>query len=337
MLLSTSSSKASIRAWIYTWLLVFIVCISGFSSYELYLKNKGFESSIKNNKNLWSWYRRGLDSQKDIVIVGASRSQIDIDINYLKNKFQNHHITQLSINGHYPMASLKALANDISFVGTVIVSLNAQVLEDRYLAMQKPYNDYYNDDSSFYKSLDAFFIANLESTFRFLHPSLGLEQLVDYFQKHKKIPEVFYTSSNLDQSITTDYSKTDRIALQKHFLEQKKKNYKNAPPTTVKIWRKNIDYLVDYTSKIHKRGGHVVLVRFPTDKGHWILDENYYPRKKYWDLIANNPGLTTLHFKDIVGVEVLDLPDSSHLDSKDAKIFTQLLLEKIELLIFITK
>jgi len=83
------------------------------------------------------------------------------------------------------------------------------------------------------------------------------------------------------------------------------------------------------SKKIIKHGGSVIIIRFPTDKGHWQLDEQYYPKKQYWDLIANNPQLTAVHFNDVPGLNQFDLPDSSHLNQKDSQAFTRISLDYI--------
>jgi hypothetical protein len=328
MHLSTFSSNQYNKSWKVTWLTLAIICFGFFFSYETFLKNKGFVASIENNKDLWSWYRRNINNDSNaLVFLGASRSQLDINIPYAKSTLKNYNITQLSINGHYPMASLQALANDVRFKGTIIVSLTAQALEERYWDMQKQYNSYYDGDSSFYRSLDAYIAAYIKSHFRFLHPLLSLNQLIDFYQKNHQFKDVFYTTANLDQSVSADYTKTNVDRLQKHFFDEKEQQYKNTGQTPPLLWQKNIKLLVEDTQKIKKRGGNVIIIRYPTDKGHWQIDEHYYPRKKYWDLIAQNPNLTAIHFNDITGLNQFNLPDSSHLDQKDTQAFTKILLD----------
>jgi len=310
-----------------TWLTIGVMCFTVLFSYENFLKNKGFVASIENGKDLWSWYRRNIDDNYNaLVFLGASRSQLDINIPYAKTLLNNYDITQLSINGHYPVATLKALANDKDFKGTVIISLTAQALETQYLDMQLQYNTYYEKQSSLYRSFDAYTSAYIASHLRFLHPLLSLEQIVNFYQNNYRYKDVFYTTANLDQSVSADYSKTNIKALLKHFVDEKSEQYKNTPQTPPKQWQENIKLLVNYTQKINKRGGKVIIIRFPTDKGHWTLDEKYYPRNQYWDLIATNPQLTTIHFNDVLGLNQFDLPDSSHLDQKNSQAFTKILL-----------
>lgn len=323
------NQKSVNNKWWITWLMVLIICCISLGSYELFLKKRGFSASIENNNDLWSWYRSKINNNpKSLVFIGASRSQLDINLPYLKHRLENHDVFQLSINGHYPMATLKALAEDENFNGTLIVSFTAQALESFYFDMQAPQNNYFVKKSTLYKSADAYVTALLKSNLRVLHPLLGLKQIVEFYDVHKVFQPAFYTTANLDQSVSGNYSLTDAQNLYNHFVSEKEKNYNKDIPTTVDVWVKNIDLLVQYNRAIKNRGGTVVFVRFPTYKGHWDLDEKYYPRKLYWDKIAQQPSLNTLHFKDVGGLDQFVLPDSSHLDQKDSKKFTQVLLDE---------
>jgi len=334
MPLSTSNSDTmnnnNNNSWFYTWILVIILCVGVLGSYELFLKNKGFVASIENNNNLWSWYRGKVNNKPNsLVIIGASRSQLDINIPYLKEKLSSYDVYQLSINGHYPMATFKALADDEEFVGTLIVSLNAQAMEEFYFDMQLPQNEFYQNKSTIYKSLDAYLSALLQSKLRLLHPLLGLQQVVEFYDSNKAFKTVFYTTANIDQSVSANYSLTNVENLYRHFVSSKEENYKNEPPTAPNLWQQNIKLLLEYSEKIKSRGGQVILIRFPTDRGHWELDENYYPRKQYWNKISDQIKLNTVHFKDINGLDQFALPDSSHLDQKDTIEFTEKLFNEL--------
>lgn len=324
----SNSKRHSTITWAVTWLTVIIIIITFMVAYEKFLKNKGFMASVTDNENLWSYYRdKASGNPHKLVIIGASRSQLNLSIPYLKEKLSTHDIIQLSINAQYPMATLAALADDQDFIGIVLMSINAQALESRYLSMQQTYNDYYLTSASFDKSLNAYLIAIFESQLRSLHPSLGLHKIVNFYDKHHKWPAPPYTVANLDRSISADYDLTDKQNLQQHFYQGKLKNYQDDPPTPLPKWLDNVALLKNHIKKIEQRGGQVILFRFPTDKGHWQLDEQYYPRHKYWDSISNDPEIKALHFNDIEGMNAFDLPDSSHLDYKDSQAFTETLVQ----------
>lgn len=324
--ISSSSIKNSSKTWGIAWVAIFVLYSGIMISYETYLKNAGFQASIENNNDLWSWYRSGvLDDNHEFVIVGASRSQLGINIPYLKKKLNDYKVTQLSVNGNYPMSAFQSLADDTNFKGVVLVSISAQALEDRYLDMQEKQTAYYKNNSTFYKSLDAYITALLHSKFRFMHPMLRLKDILTKYEKNHKFPKAFHITANPDQSISANYDLVDQQQLYNHFVKQKEKNYIDSPPSAPEVWKKNIDLLTKYSNSIRERGGKVILVRFPTFAGHWLLDEEYYPKSKYWDLIQQTPGLTAIHFSDIKEMSSFTSPDSSHIDQKDTVRFTEVL------------
>ncbi len=326
----SSISSSSSGSWVLSWILVAAICGGSLGAYEVFLQHRDFTASIENNRNLWSWYRGKIqDKPQALVIIGASRSQLGINIPFLKEKFSESDVTQLSINGQYPMATLKALADDEQFSGTAIVSFSAQALESRYLEMQQGHNQYYAGQSSFNKSLDAYLAGFLQSKLRFLHPLLGAQDIVEFYALNKRFKEAFYTSAHLDQSVSADYSKTDVEVLLTHFVNDKQQNYNNDPPTAIPQWAQNIQLIKDYSNAIKSRGGSVILVRFPTAKGHWRLDEQYYPRSQYWDLIAREADIATVHFNDVSGLKQINLPDSTHVDQKDTAKFTDILFDHL--------
>jgi hypothetical protein len=241
---SISSFSKNVNSWVLSWILVAVICGGSLGAYEVFLNHRGFIPSIENNRDLWSWYRGKIrNNSQALVIVGASRSQLDINIPFLKEMLGNNDVTQLSINGQYPMATLKALANDENFSGTVIVSFNAQALENRYLDMQQSHNLYYAGKSSLNRSLDAYLTGFLQSRLRFLHPLLGAQDIVEFYALNKRFKPVFYTSAHLDQSVSADYSKTDVDALLKHFVNDKQQNYSNEPPTEPQQWAQIIQLI----------------------------------------------------------------------------------------------
>ena len=328
---TSSSDRTDKRTnWWLTWAVCFLVSAAFFISYERFLKQQGFKASITDNKRLWSWYRaQASNGNPKLVLLGASRSQLNISVPYLKQQLKNHDVLQLSVNAQYPMATLKSLADDHTFSGTVLLSLNAQALEQRYLGMQQGHNDFYHKDASFNQSLNAYLVAQLQSQWRFLHPSLGLQKIITFYQQHRRWPEPPYTTAHVDRSISADYAMTNIKHLQKHFYKQKLDNYQTDTPTAPNLWHQNAELLQNYAAAIAKRGGTVIVVRFPTDKGHWQLDEQFYPRQKYWDKIGGQNGLHVIHFNDIDGMKAFDLPDSSHLDFRQKNAFTEVLLNHL--------
>jgi hypothetical protein len=314
------------RSWGWTWLLVTIIAAGILSPYELWLGDQGHRPSVETNQDLWSWYRSQADWQpKPLVLVGASRMQLGLSTPTIREILPQRPLIELSINGQYPMATLRGLAEDEAFKGLVIVSIVAQSLEPVYWEMQFPENQYYAEKATLYRSLDAYLTAWLQSKFSFLSPQLGLQQIIESYQNQQLFPQAFYVRGNLDLSKSGDYSKQDTQALVNHFVSEKEQNYQQQPPMSLAVFEQQIDQLNQYIKAIQDRGGQVILLRMPTDQGHWKLDEQYYPFEQYWQRLERLSLGPTIHFKRVPGLDQFHLPDSTHLDQSDAPDFTRIL------------
>jgi len=327
-----SSFNSKINNWWLTWLLSAWLLLLSIGWYESLLSSKGFMPSIEVNQDLWSWNRRQAGDQSNaIVLVGASRIQLGLDTKVLRSELVDKEIVPLAINGQYPMATIKGLAADETFNGLVLMSFMAQMLEPQYEEMQAEYNQYYTQKSSWYRSFDAYLTAHIKFQFRFLHPLLGLNDLVNYFSAKKKFPDPFYVSIYPDTSAAGDYSLVDVEPLKQYFIDDKKINYQAFSIMDKDTWLSQLDKLSKYIQTIRARGGEVVLLRFPTDDIHWLLDETYYPRAEFWDVMLDTiPQIKAIHFKDDEVLNSFNLPDSSHLDQADTKSFTMHIISMLK-------
>lgn len=321
--ISNSESFKSKSDWLKTWLFFFVMLLLSLFCYESWLEKNKHHASIASDKDLWSYHRQAVRNNPNaVVVLGASRAQLGLDMEVLRAEIPDRDWYQLTLNGQYPMATLEALANDDSFNGLVILSVVAQSLEPVYWDMQSAHNQYFETKSSAYRRMEAYLAAWIQSQWRMLHPELSLETWLTAWQQ-KTLPEPFYVVEHLDLSKSGDYSEQDQAALTTHFVAQKQQNYIDQPPILVGVWQKQVDEMMVLVNRLRSRGGDVVLLRMPTDQGHWSLDESYYPKSDYWDDISRRHDIQSIHFKDWVDLSLYDLPDSSHLDFRDAVLFSR--------------
>jgi hypothetical protein len=330
LFISNSKPQPS-KNWLLVWLLVFVINAVVLFQYESFLTKHNFTTSVEPSKDLWSWYRKKINGEKNtIVLLGASRSLLGLNIDTIKQMFPEHKVYQLSLNGRFPVNTLLEIANDENFVGTLIVSVKVEAFMKVFFPMQDDYNDYYANESSWYKSLDAYITAWIQSNFISLNNALSLQKITEYYDLNHLFLKAEHTTGNLDLSISADFSKVDAQLLADHFVGNRTKNLKkNKMPEPEELF-KDLAVVIKAVNKLKQRGGQVIFVRFPTDKGHWQLDEQYLSRKSYWDLFTKEIGTDTIHFKDVEGLDQFDLPDTSHLDQKDAAAFTTLLFNYIQ-------
>jgi len=84
--------------------------------------------------------------------------------------------------------------------------------------------------------------------------------------------------------------------------------------------------LKDNVEEIGDRGGQVVFVRMPSSGIIRDIEENRFPRWKYWDTMSQRMRRACLiHFEDFEEFSILTCPDESHLSYDDAVKFTRAL------------
>ncbi len=71
----------------------------------------------------------------------------------------------------------------------------------------------------------------------------------------------------------------------------------------------------------------MIFIRFPSTGMVRQLENQTWPREKYWDNLVANTRAGAIHFEDYPSLSEFDCPDGSHLDMRDAKIFTRSLAE----------
>lgn len=322
--------NSSLKSWMKTWTLSLLIVLIFLILYESFLNSKKHQKSIASNKDLWSFYRAQIrDAPDSLLILGGSRAQLGLNMAVLEEKLPEKNIVGLTINGQYPLATFAEVVNDPSFVGEIWLSLVAQALEPRYWDMQKPHNQHFKNKSSFYKRWESFVSAWVQYQFLFTNPELSLPKIIKSLDKNKTFPQPFYVQEHLDLSKTGDYSKQNQEALVNHFVSQKEKNYEEQPPMDKEVFTQQLSKLKSLIKKFEKRGGKVVIIRMPTDKGHWELDNTFYPKKTFWNQLVEFVEVPTVHFKDYETLSTFELPDSSHLDQKDTAEFTRALYEII--------
>jgi hypothetical protein len=99
-------------------------------------------------------------------------------------------------------------------------------------------------------------------------------------------------------------------------------------PPSEEVFSARVRELRELVARIQVRGGRVAIIRLPTPE-LWAMEEEVFPRSRFWDRMAREAGCLTLHFRDVPELASVHLPDTSHLDYRDAPAFTRALLEAL--------
>jgi len=328
--ISNSSERRPNKWWRKSWFFVFLLCFVALLSWEMFVRHTGiWRIGTQDSPLIWTEQRLlathyGNDA---IILVGASRIQLGIDTQVMARQ-TGKKVIQLAIDGNPFMPVLEDLAEDESITGTIIVSASVNGFrrnynkERRVYDYLKRYHTIANNPLSFdtiESKLNSWLIGYFRSASNFVTPYKYVVWDDDRLEKSGYL--VFYS----DRSVEADYSIVNVDEMYRSRMKKHTGSDHNIQFREIVDFDHKINEVNGLVSKIRSRGGRVIFVRFPSDKGVWNIDKIRYPKSIYWDRFVKKTEAGTVHFKDFKTLSVFDLPDGSHLDKRDKVAFTEAL------------
>lgn len=353
--ISSSNDRLPTGRWVVLWLLIIVFFVGFISFFEIKMRARGWVPSFSDSRDLWSYHRKRASElgSNALILVGASRIQLGIDLDEIRNNTDLEPI-QLAIDGTSPVPVMENLARDPQVNGIIILSLDEGQIKPDYSGEKsnewvKFYDDYFNSG----KFMEPFRFVNNKVKMliseRFITKMEGARPFtVIYSYIFDPSPSANYLVLHKDRSRSADYEKVvmphfyaERVA--RHFGNQLVKGettfriffetyshaIENIQPADNSEFLSGIDLLLKDVQQIENRGGRVIFVRLPTDKLIWETDRKKYPREYFWNELAKRHD-KTIHFMDYQSLQKYNLPDGSHLDYRDKKSFTRELMKIID-------
>ena len=337
MPLFTSSSNANERLpsghWLLTWVMTLTLTLSVIFGWEWYCRTIGFTpNGVADTDDLWVQARKRASSigSEGVILIGASRIQLGINTDTMSHYTKTRPV-QLALDGSNFMPILAHIAADDTITGTVIVDMEVEKINQLTDKRATPLLDYYESrrHASPYGSiqpLEDWLTTRFNGLFAFRLTGANPQTLLTQKINGNNIAGDYLVTLP-DRSRQADYTKVPQPDF---YLARLQRNLGNDTLDTLKTtqwptFEEDVHYLETLVQRIEKRGGRVVFVRFPTDKGIWQIDEGRLPRTQYWDKLAALTSADTIHFKDYPELSRFDQPDGSHLDYRDAIPFTEAL------------
>jgi len=351
--LSTSNSNERLPSghWGVIWLCSLTFWAAFVFYFEVKIRNLGWEPSVIDSKELWAKHRQLASElgKRAIVLVGESRMQLDIDLEVVKEMTKLEPV-QLAIDGSPFMPVLEDIADDESVNGVIVVSVTEHQVntlheESKATEWVRYYHNEMKIGSEPYRDIDNKIKALID------------ENLVTHLEGAK--PATVISTIGSQNSVTGNYLTTDKnrsrnadykkvqmpdfyaARVQRHFgrnvanpqirsIDDFIKAYEDILDTlqsgSNQEFVKGTNLLIHYVKKIEDRGGKVILIRFPSDKLIWKMDEKSYPKENFWHEVEKRHN-KTIFFKDYYSLSQFDLPDGSHLDFRDKYEFTHNLIQ----------
>jgi len=317
-------------------ILCVLIVITAVISWELYLRNKGFETFFTDDPSLWTHNRDMVyePADKATVFIGSSRIKFDLDIDTWQNITGDHAI-QLACVGSTPVPILEDLANDKNFKGRLVVD----VTEGLFFSTSPGYARRPTENLKYFKdrtpSQRASFHVNkvLESQFVFLDKewlSLGAQMDKLHIPDRQGVYHFPGFPSDFGRvKFNRQEYMTDRFAADTNLRNIVKNIWGNMikaskePPASGAKLDSILNVVKTAVDKIKARGGEVLFVRTPSSGVFKIGESMGFPREKYWDRLLAVTQCTGIHYADYPAIANLECPENSHLSLSQAKGFTK--------------
>jgi len=123
---STSNSNERLpqgpwgKTWVVAGLITLVVC----GGYEVFLRARGHRPSLNDDAGLWVSTRATIrpDDHAEVVAIGSSRVQLGLHLDSFAKAFGRKPV-QLAVDGSSCVPTLRDLANDPHFCGTVLMDV----------------------------------------------------------------------------------------------------------------------------------------------------------------------------------------------------------------------
>jgi hypothetical protein len=325
---SNSNERMRLRDWGRVWLLSLLTAGIFFGGWEVFWRARGFQPTIQDDWGVWAKVRRKAVNQgkRAIILIGASRIQAGVHPDIFEEATGIRPLV-LAIDGSNPITVLENLSEDERITGTIICSFISMFLgedSDDFGRAKRWIREY--NEQRWSSRLETRLSILIESSFVFRYTGLLPDQLWENFLESRG-PHPFYAPMRPDRYRAMDFSLTDVDRIRRGRIKREKEFQEKAAPLSDERFMEKVARIDQMVQKIENRGGRVIFIRMPSTGVVRRIEEQTWPREKYWDVLVANTQANAIHFEDYPSLSKFECPDGSHLDVRDARIFTWSLAE----------
>lgn len=303
---------------------------------EYNIRSAGGQPSADNSIDRWARVRANVEAdtnQNSIVLLGASRMQADVTLDILSQEAGDVKVHQLAEAGAFPFAALEDIAQNSEFRGLVVMSvIPGFILPGPLREEQRPLIEYYHRHWNAARHLDTWLENKVSLSFALRDQHFSALNMMRNLLKTRTLagaPEYVVTDENREQ--TTMFENLPDVApMREGRYTNMKAMMDKLDPVSPEAWVEMLQTdIAELVSLIEDRGGRVAFVYMPVSDELLKLDEDVFPKDRYWDLIARHTGADTIHFTDFESMSGFDIPDGSHLNHLDKAGYTHSLAEAL--------
>lgn len=311
------------------------------AAWEVYWRGKALiPGDFKNTAGLWTQQRRKAKDDAT-VIIGSSRVLFDIDLD-IWEELAGIRPVQLALEGTSPRIFLKDLADDEEFHGTVIVGVTTVLFFTEEGGLRAEVLDYAKDESPSQK-LGHLLSLPLERTFAFFEEQTRPKRQMQIapFPLREGMKPRFDPRKLEIMGVDRNAEMWSRVVTDERYQKEAQGQWLLAfeafapppgpdgappPPMPDEAINAVISSVNADIEKIRARGGDVVFVRAPYTGPFADVEDNGFPRERFWDPLLEQTNSAGVTFHDHTELQGLTLPEWSHLSPEDAKKYTRALV-----------
>lgn len=327
---STSSSEGR-RRWAAAAAIALAIALCASAAIERYWRARGYVPAAIDSMSLWSQQRDRVYSREHtpLVLLGASRIQLGIDMSLLRELLPAYRPVMLAINGRYPLASLRDLADDEAFRGIVLCDIESRGFELVHRQMQQPYVDYYRTRWTPSGRLHRIALTFWQRHALIANPDFGALASLRRWLASGGAPWKSYVRYRRDRSGDADYIGFDAAPYAKAFADGYRHLLAEDPPQPPERWLAGLAPVRAWVQRIRARGGEVIFYNTPSSGALQALADAAYPSAPYWNRLGEALDAPTLDYREVPALTALSLPDGSHLDYRDKAAYTRALAQTL--------
>jgi hypothetical protein len=311
------------RSWLKAWIAALLAGALVAGGYEWVLRSRGYAPTVQDDADLWSiQYDRLKRSPEAVALLGASRIEFSVDPTLLSRELGGRPVAMLAVNGKYPLAVLRALADDETFTGLIIVGIDARGMQRKHWNMQQDYLDHYRHRWTLARRIHRSLLTLLQERLVLSRSSFSLTNVVERLVSGDGMPLNEHVVVRADRVGRVDYRHPDLAWTHAKRVTDLEAYYRDNPPVAADVWLTDLALVSAWIKRIESRGGRVVFFREPVSGESLELDEAKFPRSLYWDAYALTSPAVLIDFRDVPALTTFALPDTSHIDGTDVPRFT---------------
>lgn len=322
-----------------------IVVIGLTAGWEVYWRGKMLAAGdYKNSSALWAQERRKAIGDAT-VMIGSSRIFFDIDLD-LWEEATGVRPVMLAMEGTSPRLFLKDLADDENFRGQVIVGVTVPIFFTQEGGQREEVLAYYKKETPSQRA-DHFLSKPIERTFAFFDEQTRPKTQIKTapLPLREGMRPLFYPRKLSISEADRNTEMWARVEEDERYREEAKGQWALilqmlAPPPSPDgsppppFPQPAIDAVIAEVKanadKIRARGGDVAFLRFPYDGLFAVVEDNGFPRERFWDALLAGTDSAGVTFHDHPELQGYEIAEWSHLTAREAERYTRALVPIFE-------